>query len=254
MFSHEDKTIISGGTYQVIGENLDITPMNKEKEKYNKFVNLYKQKCFYLFISLETLKELRNNEKSQALGKISPAFLSMTIKNIWVSSVVTLSAFFSNDTMSINKYFNYIKANHDKIFTGKFQDRVVNGLGVGKDEIMVVKFDKTILEVVAECEAILEENKANIDKIITLRDKIFAHFDKDTENYEELLKDININLLLKLVQIIETITNNINLQYDRIYTCFSPTNSNDIKSTLSALNFYSIYRKEIFELRKKTKH
>jgi hypothetical protein len=237
------------GVYQVVPENLDTTKMNVEKEKYLKFLNLYKNICYNLYISVDTLKELNININTKALNITSPAFLSMSIKNIWLTTIINLCSFFSSDKMSLYKFFDYIKGNYNKIFTGKFRERVVNFYGEGKDNIREIKFEKNILEIVKDCENLILENKQDIDNIKILRKKIFAHFSDDREDYTNILKQINIDVLLKIVKLIETVINKINIQYDRVHHSLKPSNSSDISATISALNTYNTYRKELFDLK-----
>lgn len=162
---------------KISSENRDRTPFNMEKKEFEECINLYSNIGSNVSISIDTLRFFNNNDSVQLVGKYAPAFTSFLIDSIWRSSIVSLNAFFSNDERGFKKLFDYIKANHNKIFTGKFYDIIDYG-----DEKKEVKIDfniKTIFELIKECQDKISDHETLLKKLNAFRDNSYAHFSKD---------------------------------------------------------------------------
>jgi hypothetical protein len=224
--------------------NKDKSPMNKEKEKFLEFMDLYQNIGRNVKTSLETLKLFNDNDKVKKICKYAPAFTTAIVSNIWKSSVVSIHAFFSwGDKRSLNRFLNYIEANHNKIFTGEFYERVDWG-----DEIEDTKFDfdkKTVIDEVKESRQIIEDNKILIIKIKKFRHTYYAHFGEPDE--EDKVKYIYLKELEEALNLIEKIVRKFQVRYDRVVKSFRLMNVGDVKQIGHILELYENNKAELIK-------
>lgn len=238
--------IISG---KITSLNKDSTPMNEYKEEFEKTIEIYVNTGILVSISIDTLQLFIENEKVQKIVHYSPAFSNFLIDSIWRSSIICLHSYFSNDDRSFKKLFNYIKANKNKIFTGKFIDVIDYG-----DEIVERKIDKqTIHEMVEDCEKMISDKQELIDKLDAFRHNLYAHFSKDKKG---LLndKEITIQDLKTALNLAEQITNKLNVRYNRVHRSFKPINSTDVNNLGHILEMYDENKDEIIKMHRKKKY
>lgn len=223
--------------------NVETSPMNGQKEKYLAFYNYYVERGKRIATTLETLDYLTTHEQEYAtISKISPAFMAAVINNFWMQAIIELDAFYyTNNDLSFNKFFKYIKSNWNLIFTKEFYEEIHYNNCVEKRQIKFTK--KKIFDAVSECENIIEQNKSEIDNLRKLRDNVAAHF-ADINNKEF---SISLDQLIKVFQITEQIINKIGVFYDRVSISLKPINAGDIYQTCHALNMYIKYRDYIIK-------
>lgn len=232
-------------------ENNDITPMNSQKERFLYFRTYLISKGNNLAVTVATLDYLTtHNEDDQRLSSLSSCFMSAVFNNFWAVSIINLYAFFddSND-MSFKKFFNYIRANWNLIFTGDFYDHIYYQSGEKLTRHITFTRDE-IFAAITECENLIAENEPDIALLKTFRDKAFAHFG-DTRKVD-INADVSIDLLQAILSTVSQIINKLEVLYDRTITSISPLNVTDIDQICYAVAKFFEYRDEIrsFDLQK----
>lgn len=159
-------------------------------------------------------------------------------------------AFYSKtDIRSLNNFFNYIKANHNKIFTGDFYEKVNWG-----DEIEETKVDfgkKSIIDEVKECEQMIEERKELIDKIGEFRHNYYAHFGNIKKGKENF---IYLKELEEALNLIERIIQKFQIRYDRVVKSFRLMNVSDVSNIGHILELYENNKEELIKLDEKKRY
>ena len=233
------------GGYVEIGKieyiNEDKTPMNEEKEKFLKYLNLYRNAGNFISIALNTIDQLTS--KKTKLAQFAPAFVNCVHYSFWSTSVILLNCFYSRgDDLSIFSFMEYIRNNYNKIFTGKFYDIYIHS---DRKETKKIKFGKKeIFERLNQCENIIKENNELLEKLDTFRNEMFAHFSEDKKNKLEN-QYLNIKELQELLSLTEKIINNLKIPYDRTFESFEPINSKDILGIEHILELYEENRELI---------
>ena len=142
-------------------------------------------------------------------------------------------------------FLNYIDANWNKIYTGKWIDTTNwNDGTIDKEEI---KYDKKIIiDNINKDRKLLEKNIEVINKIKTFRDKVFAHID---ENFPA--ESLKLKELRGIFTVAEELFNRMSGMYDRIHRCLEPSNSDDVRNIIKCVETYDRYRELIQEARRK---
>lgn len=226
-------------------ENRDKSPYNEKKRKFEKFCEFFVNRGVCIATSIETLKIL---EEDDLLNKTAPAFLQSVRYNFWAQAVVQLYAFYDKgNDYSFYKFFDYIKANWNLIFTGDFYDHIFSN---GEEIVVPVHEDKkAILVLVSECVSLIDQNNEKISILKDYRNKVFAHYGNDKD--VRALKAISIGDLKKTLDLTEEIYNKIRCFYDRRHERFSAINLDDIKNIRYCVNKYFEYKSEILEFDRK---
>lgn len=206
-------------------ENKDKSSFCTEKEKFLKFYNQYIKIGVYLGATFGSMSYLSKAERNQTMEMISPAFMQSLQRSLWSSAVNYLDAFYRNDDLSFPKFFNYVKANYNKIFTGDFYVTVSDG---HKEETTHIKQNKNkIFKALEDCEAKIAAHQGLIDKLSNFRDNVFAHFSED-KNGKIKDKDISLDELFEIFNLTEDIINSIGVFYNRQKVHFITLQSEDI--------------------------
>lgn len=226
-------------------ENKDTTPMNAQKERYLYFHNYYVDKLKNIATTIAVLDYFTTHQEDfQNISTISPAFISAVINNFWAQAVIGLYEFYlQSDDLSFEKFFCYIRANWNLIFTGKFYETIYHGQ---EKRTKRVKFTRqNIFQRIEECRNIIAENQEKIEILGKFRNTMFAHYGDFSKQKKEVL--ISVDDLQEVFSITEQILNKIEVVYDRVVTSFMPYNATDIYQTCHAIKKYKEYRDKIRE-------
>lgn len=232
----------NSGIGNVEYESKDKEPMNQYKEKFLYFHKYFIEKGKNIAVTLATLDYLTKHEEDyKNLSTISPAFINTVICNFWAQAVIELDAFYrKNDILSFNKYFNYIKANWDKIFTKDFYQTIVHNDEKSTEHI-VFNYDD-IIKSIEECEEIILFNNDKLNNLRKFRDKVFAHYDDISKEKEK--NTISIDDLQSIFKITEQIINKIEVFYDRVITILNPINVADVFQLCFVVKKYREYQEK----------
>lgn len=223
---------------------LDDAELNKEKQKFEKFQNFYRNVLMNVSVSIKTLEELtEQTDDVFTFKKYCPAFHNSVIHNFWAQSVIELNECFKGK-YSFNKALDFIKANWNKIYTGKWEEVTNWDDNTVEREEIVFDRDK-IFQQIKEVEQILdlEENKQIINKIKEFRDKSFAHIDEDFPKTSIYLADLR-----KAFVFAEKVFNILFSMYDNIHRFLEPTNSDDVSNLINVVETYDKHQEQIIEL------
>lgn len=216
---------------------------SKERLRFLEFLDRYQEDLYTTATTLEVLDLFMKDREVIKLDEYFPAFIGSYIRNALTSSVTTIYALFSNDKFSLRKFINYIKSNHDKIFTGDFYDITEWNDGTTTEKHHV--FAKRGYEVAEECESLILSNQELIIKIKSFRDEKFAHLG-DLSKLKQ--KKLELQELRLLFDLFSTIYNKIRARYDRAAFNFTPTNSKDVKGVAHIVSVYFENKTEINEI------
>jgi hypothetical protein len=230
---------------KIESKRVDIKETNIEKEKFEKYINFFRNILMNVSISIKTLEELtKESEENKIFNNYCPSFLRALFHNFWGQSVIELNECFNGD-FSFRNFLNYIEANWNKIYTGKWID--TTNWNDGTIDTEEIKYNrKTIIENIRKDKELLEKHINLIAKIKTFRDKVFAHIDEDYP--EEILK---LKELREIFIVAEELFNRMSGMYDRIHRCLEPTNSGDIRNVVKCVETYDKYKELIQETRRK---
>ena len=215
------------------------------KEKFEKYINFYRNVLMNVSISIKSLEELtKESDENKIFYEYCPSFLRAVFHNFWAQSVISLNECFNGDFCYRN-FLKYIESNWNKIYTGKWID--TTNWNDGTIETEEIKYGKK--EIVANVEKnrkILQENEIVISKIKTFRDKVYAHIDKDFPRETLKLKELR-----GIFNVAEELFNRMSGMYDRIHRRLEPSNSDDVRNIVKCVETYDKYREVIQEVRRK---
>lgn len=179
--------------------------------------------------------EILTTKAADNLFKISSNFFSAFLYNTISTSVIQLSAFFSDfDSASVNKFLNFCEQNQKIIFTKETYWRRIG------DDTQIMPINKGVFsEKLKAARNMLEENSEIIKEIKTLRDKVFAHFDKNFLVTQKNQYELTIDTLKRCLAIYQNVVNKIYVFYDSKELCFESMNISDIEQLIGIVNFYS---------------
>lgn len=241
MFNSKDGRVKLG---KLLYEEIDDVGMNKQKEKFIEYCDVYKTAGLNIATSLEILKIIKKEENLIILSKYSPAFIQMVWQNFISQSVTQLYSFYHNtDDLSFHNFFNYIRGNYDKIFTKTVRvTRIEGGHKLAPVDQKATK--KDIFETLEFCEKCIEEKRDDIiHQLKVLRENLYAHFAKDRKN---AVKDVILQLddLDKILKFTQDVYNKIKVLYDGHVDVFQPVNAKDVMAIINILRAYDENRKE----------
>ena len=226
---------------KIESKRIDINESNDEKEKFEKYINFYRNVLMNVSISIKSLEELtKESDENKIFYEYCPSFLRAVFHNFWAQSVIGLNECFNGD-FCFRNFLKYIEANWNKIYTGKWIDTTNwNDGTVDKKEI---KYDKKIIiDNINKDRKLLEKNIEVINKIKTFRDKVFAHID---ENFPA--ESLKLKELREIFTVAEELFNRMSGMYDRIHRCLEPSNSDDVRNIIKCVETYDRYRELIQE-------
>lgn len=223
----------------------DNAEMNKEKKKFEEYIHFYKSELSNVATSIKTLEVLTaNTEDIYTFNKYCPSFFRVTIYNFWARCVIGLNECFNGDCYGYNKFFNYVKANWNKIFTAKWE-KIINW-NDGTSDVSKIKWQyKDVDRRITDAQCKLNSEKVAVEKIKAFRDQVFAHIDKNQPD-----EKLNLTELRKIFTVAEDIFNAIFCLYDLSEYRLEPINSGDVSNLICIVNRYNKYRDEINQLRK----
>ena len=210
-----------------------------EKEKFRKYYNFFNDKIKKMSTTIEILDYLTTHEEDYTnLITISPAFMSVVISNFWSQAVIGLYAFYyENNDFSFKKFFNYTKANWNKIFP-----QSIELSGRKSTKFNYDTFSKTI----EDCESLIKQNQSKIALLRDFRDKVFAHFGDITKEKEK--KEISVDILQEILLVTVEIFNKIVVYYDGVIIAMPPLNARDIHQLCWVIKMYMTFQDEIRNL------
>lgn len=237
--------MIKSRSGSVTTKRVDNNPQNEQKEKFEKFVNFYRNVLMNVSVSIKTLEELtKPAEEITTFQSYCPAFFQSVIHNFWAQSVIELNECF-NGEFCFRKLFTYVEANWNHIFTGEWLK--TTNWEDGEIENEVIRYKKEqIFQRIEEARNILLQNENAILKIKTFRDKVFAHIDK---NYPK--EKLHLKELREIFTVAERCFNAICSMYNLTHTYLEPTNSDDVYAIIKTVEMYHKYQKQLCEFEEK---
>lgn len=229
---------------KITTERVDDNKPNKEKEKFEEYLNFYENVLLKVSMSIKTLEELTKTTKAvKIFQRKSPAFFECVIDNFWAQSVIGLDECFHGEHYPIGKFLNYVESNWNKIFTGQWIETV--NWDDGTVDTKRIQYKRTeIFQRIQEARNILVEKESVVSRIKAFRDKVFAHIDK---HFPE--EDLELIELREIFDVVEKTVNYIGTMYDYVYKSFEPVNSNDVRNLINIIEIYYNNRAEINKLR-----
>lgn len=217
---------------------------NKEKEEFQSFLDFYIKSSYNISVLIKTLSFLieRPND-SNVLAAHSPAFIKVVKKSFGEQVILQLNLLYDKrEKYSFGQFFDYVKANHNRIFTGIFYNHITWEDGTEEDDEKITFRWKDVKEAIEESQLLIEHNATTIKKLSALRDKRYAHYDG------EIIADrISLADVCSLFQITEQIINKFTYMYERERYALTPVNANDIENLFNIVTVYEKYRYLIFE-------
>lgn len=227
----------------IVTKRIDNNEMTPERENFHKHINLLKIILMNASVSIRTLEEMTDKKyqcEVDLFCQYSSAFTTAVYSNFWAQSVIELHEFFNGRDFSVRKLITYARSNWNKIFTAVWKEEVSDCLGQVIEENIITYKRDTILDRLDLAEALLTEGKDHIDKIKSLRDKVYAHIDKEPVNVKLKLPELREIYLLA-----DKVFNLLAVLYDKTHVVTEPTNSNDVRNLIKVVDAYDKYRKEI---------
>lgn len=231
----------------IVTKRIDNNETTPERETFHKHINLLKIILMNASVSIRTLEEMTDKKYQREVDlfcKYSSAFTTAVYGNFWAQSVIDLHEFFNGRDFTVRKLIKYARANWNKIFTAVWKEEVADCFGQVIEENLITFNRDDIFDRLDSAEKLLIEGKENIDKIKTLRDKVYAHIDKEPANVR-----MKVAELREIYMLADKIFNLLTGLYDKTHTITEPTNSNDVRNLVRVVEIYDEYHKEIRELR-----
>lgn len=224
---------------------IDNAEMNEEKKKFEEYIIFYKNELSNVATSIKTLEVLTaNTEDIYTFKKYCPSFFRVAIYNFWSQCVIGLNECFNGDDYGYGNFFNYVKANWNKIFTAEWEK--TTNWSDGTSDVSKIKWNyKNIESRISQAQSILNVEKSAVRKIKTFRDQVFAHVDKDQPD-----EKLNLKELRQIFTVAEKVFNAIASLYDLSEYCMEPLNSGDVGNLVRIVNQYDKYHDEINQLRR----
>ena len=222
--------------------------MNEQKKRFLYFRRFFIEKARNIANTLAVLDYFSlHQDDFYTLSKTAPGFIRAMQNNFWAQAVIELDAFFDNTRknkiLSFYAFFNYIKANWNLICLKEFEVYVVRENTFHTEKI---KIDyKYVLQIIAQCEAIIAQNQATLQTLKKFRDNVYAHYGDESKQKEEIR--ISIDSLKDVLEIVEKIINKIEVLYDRTETAIYFAPVSDIAEICYQVKKYQEYRLQIHE-------
>lgn len=224
--------------------NDDTSPSNEEKNKFLSYLNFFIKSSYEISVMIKTLSFfIERQNDSKVLSNHSPAFMNAVRRCFGECIILKYNLLYDRrDEYSFHKFFDYVSANHDKIFTGIFYNHIIWEDGNEEDDEKITFCWKDVKIAIEESKTLIEQNATTIKKISTLRDKRYAHYDG------ELITDrISLTDVQNLFQITEKIINKFAYMYEKGHYSLTPTNAGDIENLAVIVKNYEKYRHLIFD-------
>ena len=236
----DNKTYHTFGTIHKMND--DLTNANAEKEKFKKYLEYYMKNTARIAVLKETLCIfVEKPDEYTKIAQYSPHFFNAVMESFSAQIILLLNCFYDQrEKYSFKNFFNYVRANHNKIFTGVFFDRVIWDDG-SREDYNRITFDwKDVEKAIEESEKSIMENSSTIDKLAILRDKRFAHYDPNFS----IIDKIDFCDIQTLFQITENIVNRFIYMFKNEKYLLSPSDADDIKNMVQIIKFYEKHHNE----------
>lgn len=280
--------IRNAGLHTIKSENHGDTSMNKEKEKFLKFINFYKNVSCNIGETLYVLDYICKPEKYSVLSTVAKSFTNTVISNFYAQVVIYLHEFYYNlNDYSFIKFFNYIISNWDKIFTGDFhiyynndkehnenKKYTYNDIGIRKTacekfvkfisenidiEVTIEEYKKVML--LTESNNFLNGKKGlnsinlkDIPECVEIREiikNLRTLRDNCYAHHGELKQEIIVTIkqLKKIFLVTENIINQIYTMYDGSNICSEPLGKSGINILCDILSDYIEFKDDIIGMK-----
>lgn len=242
--------------YTVEHKSVDDTGPNANKRKLEAYFKRYEQEMLQIRTNIEILKHYKDSpDDIEILVNYAPCFVKTAWLNMWRTAVVGMGSILVNrktEQTSMFKFLEYVETNQKSIFTREFYERFIpDDMGID-NEIEWIKEEREPLScVIFRCQELLNAQKLDIEKLLALRDKLYAHFDEkslESDFQKNLLGDVNVDLLDQLAHVIQEVYNLIHVQYDNSTMSLTYSNCDDIVVLESVVRRYDQYKADILEL------
>ena len=220
----------------------DSGPQNcKERTRFEAYISSLWNIGSKVATNLKIYEYLCNN-KSKSLRIVSHIFFQITKINSYFQCIMALSEIYkkeNNDSVNLQTFYNYAEQNQRFLFNKKFFEEKFGRKGSKKEIEM-----KTFAELKENYMQAIQSKETLIKKLIKERNKIVAHFDKKYYLRNKNIKMVNIHDLYELLDTFSTLFNNLCIKYDRVLRTFEPILADDIKQSVTAIDFFLKHKKE----------
>lgn len=205
-------------------------PDCKEKKKFEKFLKVYTDNLCAANTNIAIFEEMLKPEYEK-LNYKSPVFYSYVLYSCVSTAIITLNAFFSKDSAGLSKFRKYIKENYTKIFTKElYQEKI--GFPDSKEKIDT----GTFIDHLDRFNLTLAQNGALISKIKNVRNKVYAHFDKETMLKNKTNFNCTLQDLKHAATLIAELINIFAIYYNHTLISFDIVEQSDIQNLLGCIS------------------
>lgn len=221
--------------------------LSSQQKKYLSFHEFYRNKAYRISIAIASLDYLTSHEAEwTAFQLVSPNFANTVIESLWTKASIDLSSFFyESDERSFKKFFDYVKANWNLIFTEKFVREQVLPDGTREQKIESITFEN-VADACAVYDGECAKHSNEITNLKHWRDNYFAHFtdmDRTMKGFTLQLED-----LMKLFKVMEKILNKIEVLFDGVLSSLEPINKGDVSNLCFDIKVHNELKKNHREI------
>ena len=196
------------------------------------------------YMVIMMLRDLQANKNE--IINISPAFYQTVFRNCMQALFVDISKMFDDNSknLSIVWLMNIISSHMDLLDNRAVSVNVFQHLG---DHSAEGVYFSSLEDLVNHYKESIENCKNDIESLMTLRNKFYAHLDRKAQNHlDKLFKDYSVSL----VKIEKLLTLNVNIS-NALYMYFTDgtvfpltTNYDDLYRTISCIEKYDVLSKK----------
>ena len=231
---------------------------NELKQILHNYYDHYDNSIARIFSNIEFIKHVTNdNEKMQVLFDTAPCFMRNAFINAWHLVIIDLCSLFERSGTSFDRFLSFVESNGEALFTTTdyyISDFIDEEAAVMAETVELQGYKKLEREdlatVIKSLRQSIDDSAGDIDKIKTVRDKLYAHFDKKMLRLEErnaITKEVSIDIVESLARLAERVLNGIYYYDTFTYFYCKPTNSGDVLGLARACGLYKKYKKEIIQ-------
>ena len=251
-----DDFICGVETFTLETKEVDNTKGNAAKTKLVQCYDYYEKSIVMITSNIELIKSMHDHSvEIQTLYDCAPFFINNAYLNAWYSIVVKICRLFGNDETCFDRFLNFVEQNESLLFTADYYQRWVPS-GKEKSTCNEIEWEKVernnLKEVINKDRLTLQDCQQKVSKVKAIRDKIFAHMDKemlDIKKQDNCLSKISINLLDDLARKAGDIFNSI-YYYDKNTVFHFPImNYDDVLNLSRRCKWYQDHKEEIVRIR-----
>ncbi len=242
------------GKGKIVTKEDEIGEYNKTREKYERLCKYYEGAISSILSDINILKAIKSNsEKMDGLINIAPYFFQNACVNSWFAIIVKLARLFADPDTKIIKLLNLVEYESEKIYIRNYYYAIVlEGESDPENDSneWILKERKDLPGVIIDARKEIEENVEKIKQVTDIRDKQFAHFDKemlDPDSRAEMLKTIDLELVESLARTAENIFCSVAYYDSFVRTYCTNINSDDVLKLANACNLYCEHKTEILK-------